>query len=844
MSSLAEIEGPSGGAGGRLREDKIHGALLIMAELLRCANADWERTSRELEEIIPFNNRSSMGATASSFESSSASSSDVNAGGSGSGGATSSSGFSLTDKSGIISIKGAMLRRYYQTGLSRHSPSSSSGGATPLPFNWFGSVPVGREQIVESALLRQMLTDFYDKVCQCVLDIAHSKDNSLSRNAFIQKALLLVLPKMAAFQREIFVSKFLKSTMSYMDKLLQGKDPSNAYITIGLLSVATGPEIHPYLKNVLSHIKQCLPSKEMMANNSKKKVIIDPSVFACISMLACAVKQGIKHEVSSMLDSMLSTGLSPALTTALYKLALYIPAFKKEIAEGLLKILSQILMQQPYRHPGTPKHLISPSSAHHSKTMNNLALSSHGNSELADTASIVLGLRTLGTFDFEGHSLLQFVRHCADNYLQIEEKLIRLEAVRTCSALLKGTLLGLVGRKSSAVQSTVNEVLAKLLVVGITDLDPDIRYCVMGCLDDVFDLHLAQAENLSALFVALNDEQFEIRELTMCIIGRLSILNPAYIMPSLRNTLLQLLTELDRSGIGRNKEQSARILGVLVANSPTLIRPYVEPIVSVLIPKLKETDSNPMVVTSVLSAIGDLAQVGGTLMTKYVKDLLPILLEILNDASSSQKREVSLWTLAQLVESTGAVVTPYSKYPNLLDTLLGFLRTEQRPAIRGQTLRLLGLLGALDPYKHKMNTGQIDTESFQLAPLIPINDSTSEMEQSYEMSPSEMLVNMGTGGTLDDFYPSVAIATLIKIIRDPTLSRHHTEVVKAVTFIFKALGIKSVPYIAQVIPSMLNVIRSSEDTFRDFLFQQLGSLISIVRQVHTFHIYLKMKNIF
>ena len=66
-----------------------------------------------------------------------------------------------------------------------------------------------------------------------------------------------------------------------------------------------------------------------------------------------------------------------------------------------------------------------------------------GNShDSVDTASIVLGLRTLGTFDFEGHSLLQFVRHCADNYLHSEEKLIRLEAVRTCSALLRGTLLG------------------------------------------------------------------------------------------------------------------------------------------------------------------------------------------------------------------------------------------------------------------------------------------------------------------------------------------------------------------------------------------------------------------
>ena len=48
-------------------------------------------------------------------------------------------------------------------------------------------------------------------------------------------------------------------------------------------------------------------------------------------------------------------------------------------------------------------------------------------------------------------------------------------------------------------------------------------------------LHILQAENLSALFIALNDEIFEIREITICIIGRLSVLNPAYIMPSLRD---------------------------------------------------------------------------------------------------------------------------------------------------------------------------------------------------------------------------------------------------------------------------------------------------------------------
>uniref|UniRef100_A0A0K2TDA5 Serine/threonine-protein kinase TOR n=2 Tax=Lepeophtheirus salmonis TaxID=72036 RepID=A0A0K2TDA5_LEPSM len=234
-----------------------------------------------------------------------------------------------------------------------------------------------------------------------------------------------------------------------------------------------------------------------------------------------------------------------------------------------------------------------------------------------------------------------------------------------------------------------------------------------------------------------------------------------------------------------------------------------------------------MVNTSVLRAIGDLAHVGGTLMKSYVDELLMLLLEMLNDSSSNQKREVSLWVLAQLVESTGSVITPYHRYPSLLDTLLNFLRLDQRPPIRTRTLRLLGLLGALDPYRHKMNMGQIDSAVVQSAPLIAINDTQSEMEQSYEMTTSEMLVNMGTGN-LEEFYPSVAIASLMKIIRDT--AQQHNDVVKAVTFIFKALGVKSVPYIPQVIPSMMNVIRTSDSAGREFLFQQLGSLISIVRQ--------------
>jgi FKBP12-rapamycin complex-associated protein len=65
--------------------------------------------------------------------------------------------------------------------------------------------------------------------------------------------------------------------------------------------------------------------------------------------------------------------------------------------------------------------------------------------------------------------LLQFVRRCADHFLTSEQQEVRLEAVRTCSRLLRLALQGSTTRHSDTVTTTVADVLGKLLVVGITD---------------------------------------------------------------------------------------------------------------------------------------------------------------------------------------------------------------------------------------------------------------------------------------------------------------------------------------------------------------------------------------
>lgn len=51
------------------------------------------------------------------------------------------------------------------------------------------------------------------------------------------------------------------------------------------------------------------------------------------------------------------------------------------------------------------------------------------------------------------------------------------------------------------------------------------------------------------------------------------------------------------------------MLDHLIGNAPRFMRQFVEPIMSVLVPKLRDQDPNPAVTVCVLTAIGDLAQV-------------------------------------------------------------------------------------------------------------------------------------------------------------------------------------------------------------------------------------------
>jgi FKBP12-rapamycin complex-associated protein len=144
------------------------------------------------------------------------------------------------------------------------------------------------------------------------------------------------------------------------------------------------------------------------------------------------------------------------------------------------------------------------------------------------------------------------------------------------------------------------------------------------------------------------------------------------------------------------------LLGRLIAASQRLVKPYVDPILKVLLQKI--SDPSPAVASQIMTAVGELAQVGREDLVPYLPELIPLLIDTIQDQSSSSKREVALRTLGQLSTNTSYVVEPYLKYPNLLEVLINILKTEQVHSTRREAVKLIGILGALDPYRHKVRS--------------------------------------------------------------------------------------------------------------------------------------------
>ncbi|SHO77966.1 Similar to S.cerevisiae protein TOR1 (PIK-related protein kinase and rapamycin target) [Malassezia sympodialis ATCC 42132] len=636
------------------------------------------------------------------------------------------------------------------------------------------------------------------RTCELILRLHRHRD------PLVKRTVTNLIPVLAAYDPQYYAEEYLGPVMTAMiDQLRRERDRSkeacgDTLEAIGLVAMAMGDRMQPYVEAIM----QCV--RESLQMRGKRSVPPEAPVFFCIGHLAVAVGARIEKDVHDLLDMMFACGLSVALVSALEQIVHAIPTLLPIVQERLLQMLSHLLIGVPYRPLGAP-------------------LPRHGalpppvirvSSDAKTTETLTIALETLGSFDFTGHVLNEFVRDCTLPYLEMDAKEVRKAAAVTCARIFVNDPICY--QSSMHAIEVFNDVLDKLITVGVADPDAELRFTVLSALDEHFDRHLAQTEYIRSIFIALNDEEFAVREVAIGILGRLARHNPAYVMPSLRKVLIQLLTGLEYATVARHKEEAARLLTGVVRALQGLVKSYVLTMLQVLLPKA--SDANAGVAARVMECLGELARVGGDELAPLVNELVALTVSQLGHGpahANVTKRDAALKTLGRIASNTSHVVNPYLQYPTLLSALVKILKTEQALPVRRETIRVLGILGALDPYRHKLLENSLEPAA---AP-----DGAPQTDLF------ELAMAMGT--STDEYYQNVAVEALIAILRDPALSVHHHAVIEAIMYMFKTQGLKCVAFLPQIIPAFLGVIRTcAGGGLSEFYYQQLAILISIIKQ--------------
>ncbi|CAF4657655.1 unnamed protein product [Rotaria sp. Silwood1] len=785
------------------REDRIHGGLLLLNELLRVSDVKFENICQDL--IHPYS----------------------------------------APKPKPISYKDVHRARVALT-FERTGPLS--------PMDLIDNPEQSQIQ-VQSSFIRSIMLENFLNICNQVFQYRQQP------KSMIANVLIRILPRLASLNYKLFSHQpYVDATMNFIFERINSrelKERQLAFHALGLMILAdktsrindtdlliTTTPITKDMSKILDCLKQTfiplssintslttthshrrnnstqssnpsLQQQSLSVNNllSCRYSSPDSSVFACITMIGEAGPDASKC-LDILLEYLLHCGLNHSLLFCLDKLCsmpLIHTDTKRKIHQGLLENLRLILS-------------------------NPLSYNTNLTNEQNDI--VIIALQTLRIFDFEAQAIEPyFIDILNIRFIEHDIVRIRIESIITITHLLRKLLLPISqtilssNTTSSLIAANklrikIGHITQRILTIGVTDLDPDVRYNVFLTLQDDFKQFLAKSEALELLFFSVHDECHEIRELALSLIGRLSNINPAYVLPPLRHLLLQLLTELEIGCSLSGKEQASRLLGQLIANTPRIVRPYMQSITQALLPLIKQHEQHSNVLMALVRTVGEQAQVCGIDLDQRVHDLFPILINMMQDTSNYRKREVALWTIGQIVESCCYVIEPLQKYPILLDVLLQFLKSPEIP-FRRETIRVLGFLGAIDPYHVRSTNDPLRSLSFD------VNDITSThrvraQPDPIEISSNELLVASGAQ-SLHDFYTSMAIYVCLRVLKDPNSPQLHLKAVQAISIILQWLGSSCTQYVSLVLPRLLSVVRSTDDRNLVPYFRQINIIIISIK---------------
>lgn len=607
----------------------------------------------------------------------------------------------------------------------------------------------------------------FEDACEVALRLSSTKDTLAKTEAFE------LVAEMAALDKQRFAESYLASWTTMLVEIIGKKDKERCIALKALKHTidALGEKFEPSAEPVTRALRHLLLLKGGASSgvaSMRRSSIEEALVMECVAAMARALKDNYSSMVHALLPALLSGELNAGMRLALQAVVDNVPNSMPLIEDRLLASAGACL--------------------------------SRNEREISDDATLVVfACETIARFRYCGPVLETSVGEDLFRLLDLTSREIRMAAALAIAHLVKKPLNAGNGEEYYESFPAAIRAATRLMVLAASDPDFTLRAAVLEALNDSsLDFYLSATEPFHLLLMVLSSGPLPCRLQAISIVERITRSNTGLIYPHFRAILLQILADLGCAHPKSIAEEAAIVLSEVARLNATLVRPTVEPLLRALSPRL--LDNNPNTATAVLVTLGRLVQVNSTAFNSHALSLVDSVSRVLGDQSSSKRRLAALGFLCTLLRNVDRSQIPSDRIAALLLETAELLKIELVRPVRNEAIKLIGVIGALDPYK--LRTREMEQRLSGNDEMAPdFVDSLSP-----DSVGSSALGTFPTSTLSEEFYPGVTVAALLKLLRDGSLGRLHGVAVQALLAVFQSVGVKSAIYLPQVMPVLLKTI--------------------------------------
>lgn len=687
-----------------------------------------------------------------------------------------------------------------QVGKSLPQKQREVGHGGLLALNAWLSASIGSQRSTSQAVGEARVKEIYSMIVQLL--------QKPSPFAEIRLEAVNCIPLMAQYDRVRFVDVCLAPFVLWAGtcyRNLSGPDERGPmFMAIGRLAGVLQDKVPLFIDRVMVFIEGSLvkqPKRERC-----------PEAVTCFSMIAAADPKATRKFLRTVLHPLFNCTPSASFAADIASICRSFPELRSFCMERILDVTKVQFANVKQRS----------------------ALSAV-NEE--DTRVLLNGLYVLSSLDTDGYSVLPFLTEMVLRFIQDPHESVRRAAIGLCFKLVHsgctapGSPCGIDAHRGTMVHHghqhirLLLQVMLALINSAIADPESDIRLSTLEALTEEYDYVLSLQDCIRALFPALNDKHNN-RIAVVRILGRLSKRNPACVNTMLRRVLLQSITEIQYFAQAKKQEQSTWMLGAVVEAAPSMVRPYIPALLKSTVERLCDKNSPQAVQTALLSCVGRLVRHSeGDVDVLLLRNVRSIAVLHVMDSSCTPKKQEAIRALCEIVRATRDIAV-YEQHPDLLRVLLSALHGgfKETWPLRQDVLRLLGIMGAVDPVRVKNfyrmeNDGKGTSGGGPSTGLGDANPMHSTPVAGARYRPEEAAAHS-------------TVRALMHVIELP--STHDEQCIEAMQALVNICTSRDmqlssmISFFPKIVPAMLRHIHA-HPKLREPLFRQLALLVGVAK---------------